>query len=35
MMNELREFQFVTQFVEAEGTRETDAIDKLAAPASA
>jgi len=35
MMNELREFQFVSQFVEAENTREQDAIAKLAAPASA
>ena len=34
MMTELREFQFVTQFVEAEGTREQNAIDKLTAPAS-
>ena len=29
MMNDLREFQFVTQFVEAEGQREQSAIDKL------
>lgn len=29
MMNELREFQFVSQFVEAEGQREQSAIDKL------
>ena len=29
MMNDLREFQFVTQFVEAEGQREQAAIDKL------
>ncbi len=29
MMNDLREFQFVTQFVEAEGQREQTAIDKL------
>ncbi len=29
MMNDLREFQFVTQFVEAEGQREQNAIDKL------
>jgi len=34
-MTELREFQFVTEFVEAEGTREQTAIDKLAAPAAA
>ena len=29
MMNQLREFQFVTQFVEAESQREQGAIDKL------
>ena len=29
MMNDLREFQFVSQFVEAEGQREQSAIDKL------
>jgi flagellar basal-body rod protein FlgF len=29
MMNDLREFQFVTQFVEAESQREQTAIDKL------
>ena len=29
MMNDLREFQFVSQFVEAEGQREQTAIDKL------
>ena len=34
MMTELREFQFVTEMVEAEGTREQNAIDKLTAPAS-
>jgi len=35
MMTELREFQFVTELVEAEDTREQDAIQKLAAPPSA
>ena len=34
MMTELREFQFVSQFVEAEDTREQDAISKLAASPS-
>ena len=29
MMNDLREFQFISQFVEAEGQREQSAIDKL------
>ncbi len=29
MMNELREFQFVSQFVEGEGQRQQSAIDKL------
>ena len=29
MMNGLREFQFVSQFVEAEGQRQQAAIDKL------
>ncbi len=29
MMNDLREFQFVTQFVQGEGEREQSAIDKL------
>ena len=29
MMNDLREFQFVSQFVEAEGQRQQSAIDKL------
>ncbi len=33
MMNDLREFQFVTQLIDAEGQRQQDAIDKLAAPA--
>jgi hypothetical protein len=30
-----RDFQFVAQFVEAEGQRKQTAIDKLAAPANA
>ena len=30
MMNELREFQFVTQFIEGESQRQQSAIDKLA-----
>ena len=30
MMNELREFQFVSQFVEGESQRQQTAIDKLA-----
>lgn len=34
MMTDEREFQFVAEFVEAEGQREQDAIDKLTAPAS-
>jgi flagellar basal-body rod protein FlgF len=29
MMNDLREFQFVTQFVQGEGERQQSAIDKL------
>ncbi len=29
MMNDLREFQFVSQFVEAESQRQQTAIDKL------
>ncbi len=29
MMNELREFQFVTQFLQSEGERQQSAIDKL------
>ena len=29
MMNDLREFQFISQFVDAEGQREQSAIDKL------
>jgi flagellar basal-body rod protein FlgF len=32
MMRTERDFQFVTQFVEAEGTRQQNAIDKIAAP---
>jgi flagellar basal-body rod protein FlgF len=32
MMNTQRDFQFVTQFVEAEGQRHQNAIDKIAAP---
>jgi flagellar basal-body rod protein FlgF len=31
MMNQMREFQFVTQFVQAEFDREKSAIDKLTA----
>jgi flagellar basal-body rod protein FlgF len=34
MMSDLREFQFVTQLLDAENTRQQDAIDKIAAPAS-
>lgn len=33
MISTQRDFQFVTQFVEAEGQRQQNAIDKLAAPA--
>jgi len=29
MMNDLREFQFVTQMVQAESDRQQNAIDKL------
>ena len=29
MMNQLREFQFVTQFVQSESDRQQSAIDKL------
>ncbi len=29
MMNNLRQFQFVTQMVQAEGDRQQNAIDKL------
>ena len=32
MMSTERDFQFVTQFVEAEGQRQQTAIDKLATP---
>jgi len=32
MMSTERDFQFVTQFVEAEGQRHQSAIDKIAAP---
>ena len=32
MMNELRQFQFVTQLVQAEGDRQQSAIDKLLPP---
>jgi flagellar basal-body rod protein FlgF len=34
MMSTERDFQFVTQFVDAENTRHQTAIDKLAAPVS-
>ena len=34
MMTTSRDFQFVTQMVEAEGQRRQSAIDKIAAPAS-
>ena len=32
MMNDLREFQFVTQMIQAENHRQQDAIDKIASP---
>jgi len=32
MMTAQRDFQFVTQYVEAEGQREQNAIDKIATP---
>jgi flagellar basal body rod protein FlgG len=32
MISTERSFQFVTQFVEAEGQRQQTAIDKIAAP---
>ena len=34
MMSTEREFQFATQFVEAEGQRQQTAIDKIAGPVS-
>jgi flagellar basal-body rod protein FlgF len=34
MMASERDFQFVTQYVEAEGQRQQSAIDKIAAPQS-
>jgi flagellar basal-body rod protein FlgF len=32
MMSTQRDFQFVTQFIQAEGQRQQDAIDKIATP---
>ena len=32
MMNDLREFQFTTQFVQAEADRQQSAIDKITQP---
>ncbi len=34
MMNDLRQFQFVTQLIQAEGDRQQNAIDKLLPPGS-